>query len=672
MFGSDQALNIVIKARDEASRVLKEVEQGAKNLAKTMEQNGKAMREMGTTLSASLTAPIVGLGALSLKTAGDYQLAMNRVRAVSGATGDDFVALQNQAKDLGRTTQFTASQAADAMGFLAMAGFKANEVLGAMPGTLQLAASAQIDLGQAADIVSNILTGYGMEVEQLGRVNDVLVKSFTSANTDLTQLGVAFKYAGPVAKSAGIEFEEAAAALGLMGNAGIQASMAGTSLRGAVVRLLKPTAEVNKALGQIGLTADELSDGNGGLRPLVDIVELLEERGANTAQMMAIFGLRAGPAMEALVSQGSSALRELTHELENAGGTAETIAGVQMEGFNGSLLKMKSAWEGVLISFAESGIMDTVASMLEGLAVKLQNLAAWWENLNPKMQKAIVGFALVVAAIGPILLVVGQFLIVGAVLIKTLLGLGTVFVALVGGAKLLGTALTFLALNPVGILVTAIAIAAIIIIKHWSEVKETWRAIAAFLGESITAFVELWRMSWDGIYSFFSIAISNIKVGWETTWNGVLAFFSDVWTRLKTTAKDGVNGMIGLAEGMANGWVKAVNTIIGALNKIKVSIPDWVPGMGGKSFGINLPLAPQVSLPRLEFGGIIPGAPGTAVPMIGHAGERVIPRHQVDRGGANIVVTINNPQIRNNNDITEMRRQIEMALRDVTRQYKMS
>src|SRR5690606_25493246 len=196
---------------------------------------------------------------------GDFQAGMNQVRAVSGATGDELAALETQAKELGRTTQFSASEAADGMGYLAMAGFEANEILGSMPSVLQLAAAAQMDLGRAADITSNILTGYGMEVDELGHANDVLVNAMTRANVDLTMLGESFKYVGPVAKSAGVTFEESAAAIGLLGNAGIQGSMAGTALRGAISRLLNPTGEAARTLERLGVNAVTSS---GELRPL--------------------------------------------------------------------------------------------------------------------------------------------------------------------------------------------------------------------------------------------------------------------------------------------------------------------------------------------------------------------------------------------------------------------
>src|SRR5690606_17188308 len=275
------------------------------------------------------------VGLASIKTAGDFEASMNRVKAVTGATGKDFDALVEQAKQLGKTTQFSASEAADAMGFLAMAGFKVDEIMTALPGVLNLAAAGQLDLAEAADIASNILSGYGLEVAEINRLNDVLAKTFTSANVDMRMLGESFKYVGPVAASAGLQFEEVAAAVGLLGNAGIQGSEAGTALRGSIARLLKPTAEVSDTLKRLGVN---VVDSRGELPPLVDINRQLEQAGATTADMMTIFGLEAGPAMQALVSQGSNALGNLTRELENSGGTAEQIASTQMEGLNGAVM----------------------------------------------------------------------------------------------------------------------------------------------------------------------------------------------------------------------------------------------------------------------------------------------------------------------------------------------
>ncbi|KKL79336.1 hypothetical protein LCGC14_2015830, partial [marine sediment metagenome] len=319
----------------------------------SIQKSSGSIRAAGGVFTA-LGASIALIGIKALKVGADFDSGMRKVIAVSGAAGDEIKGLRDIAKELGSTTQFSATQAADAMGFLAQAGFEANEIMGAIPSTLQLAAAAQLDLGSAADITSNILAGFGLKVEELGRANDVLVKTFTSANTDLVQLGQAMKFVGPVAKAAGVSFEETAAAVGLLGNAGLQASLAGTSLRGSIVRMLNPAKNAQKAMARLGLSAKD-ADGNFvGFKGIVEQLEKSTIKQTDSVEFaalaMEIFGQRAGPGMLALVSQGSKALKELTTELENSGGTAARIAKVQMEGLKGAFLEFKSALEGVTIA----------------------------------------------------------------------------------------------------------------------------------------------------------------------------------------------------------------------------------------------------------------------------------------------------------------------------------
>ena len=360
----------------------------------------------GYMLYRGLSAPI--------NAAAGFERSMNRVRALSNATDDQFSALSNQARELGRTTMYSASQASDAMGFLAMAGFEVEDILGAMPGTLQLAAAGQVELARAADIASNVLSAYGMEVEELGRVNDVLAATFTRTNTDLNQLAEAMKYAAPVAASAGVQFEEAAAAIGLMGNAGIQGSMAGTSLRGAIARILNPTRSVEDAMAEMGMTTEEVADAmgdfegasddisgaleaagvsftdaEGKMLPLVDVVRQLEPHADDAGLMMRLFGLRAGPAMAALVSQGADALEELTEGLENSGGTAARIATTQMEGFEGKMMAFRSAVEGVNIAIGNA-LLPTLTAFAEAITRVLGPVAEFAEAY-PQITQALVG-----------------------------------------------------------------------------------------------------------------------------------------------------------------------------------------------------------------------------------------------------------------------------------------
>lgn len=370
---------------------------------------GRTAATAGGVASAGVTAPLLAAAKSIATVAGGFEAGMNRVQALSGATGTEFDALRNQAKELGATTAFSARQAADAMGFLAMAGFDATETLGAMPGTLQLAAAAQMDLASTADIVSNVLTGFSKPVSELAVINDVLVKTMTSTNTDLRMLGDAFRYVGPVASAAGAEFNEVAAAIGLLGNAGIQGEMAGTALRGAMSRILNPTKAARGVMDELGIS---LTDATGSILPLADILDELAPHAENAGAFMELFGQRAGPAMLSLVTQGSGALRDLRGELDLAGGTAERIARAQMQGFNGKMKEMASAFEGLQIAIADSGMLDVLTDLVKGITGIISAVA----SADPALLKFGTAIAAVAAIIGPLVLAGGALaLFVGAI-----------------------------------------------------------------------------------------------------------------------------------------------------------------------------------------------------------------------------------------------------------------
>ena len=379
---------LILSLVDRVTAPSRGVSRAIGGLQDRIHQNNRRMSEMrgqflgvagaGILLARGLASPVMA--------AANFEAAMNKVKAVSGATGDQFATMKAQAKDLGKTTQFSASQAAEAQSFLAMAGLKTNQILEAMPGTLQLAAAAQMDLGSAANVVTNIMSGYGKKASELGHVNDVLVKTFISANTDLRQLGEAMKYAGPVAAAAGVEFEETSAALGLMGNAGIQATMAGTSLKGAISRILAPTKKMRVAMKAAGLS---FTDSHGKLKPLVDIVKELEPHAEDAGLFMELFGQRAGPAMAVLASQGSEALKELTGELKNSGGTAQRISDVQMSGFAGVMKTIASVTESVRIAIGDA-LIPALTKLAAVAKPILDNLATYADKY-PKLTAALFG-----------------------------------------------------------------------------------------------------------------------------------------------------------------------------------------------------------------------------------------------------------------------------------------
>lgn len=458
----------------------------------------EAMRGAGTAITGAGMAGAVGLGA-TIKTAADFESAMSRVAALSGATDRELQKLTETARKLGATTSFSASQAAEGMQFLSMAGFKTNEIIAAMPGMLDMAAAAQIDLGRAADISSNILSAFGLQANEMGRVADVLTKAFTSANVDLEMLGYTMKYVGPIANATGLSLEEMTAAAGLLGNAGIQADQAGTTLRATILRLADPPKEAAKALETLGVT---VTDADGKMKPLADILEQVQTgmKGMTDAQKTAIAasiaGTEAASGFLALLDAGPETLRQFTSELQNSGGTAEEIANRQLDNLNGSLTMLKSATEGAAISIGSvlSPYVRQAAEFVNGLVDK-------FNNLSPSMQKTIAitaaiatGFALVG---GPLLLLIGMLPAIAA-----------------GFSMLLG---------PVGLVIAAIGLlvaAGIALWMNWDTIKskatEIWegikQTIAGFIDGAIQKFNEFKEKVtkiWNDVKSFLKNPIKG-------------------------------------------------------------------------------------------------------------------------------------------------------------------
>ncbi len=330
-------------------------------------------RALGHTIQTAFL-PLAGVAGVAAGVRGTvsaihgYETSMLRVQALTGATDDAFKCLSAQSAHLGETTQFSASQAADAMGFLAMAGMNTSQIVGAMPDTLNLAASAQIELGEAADITTNILSGYGMEVDDLAKVNDILVNTITSTNTNMLELGEAMKSVGPVASQLKIPIEETAAGIGILANAGFKGEMGGTALRNGLVRLLNPSGEAARTIKELGLN---VRDSEGNLKGFTDILSELERTGASTEQIMQIFGVRAGPAMLALLKQGSGAMTEQTNRLLEQG-SASRIASLQMSGLDGAWKRLKSATEGLALRFGEQGFKGVLTGVVNTLTQIVQ------------------------------------------------------------------------------------------------------------------------------------------------------------------------------------------------------------------------------------------------------------------------------------------------------------
>ena len=405
-----------------------------KSLARMERESGAFKKSMMRLASAAAVA-FAAVAAKALQLAGGYDVAMRSVQAKTQASGELMDRLSAQSREMGRTTVHSATEAARGQAFLAQAGFDANEVLSALPGTLNLATAGELGLAEAADIASNVLTGFGLAVSEADRVADVLALTAQSTNTNVQQMGDAMKYAAAVAASSGGDFEETAAAIGLLANAGFQGESGGTALRGSMTKLLNPTKKAQGILTKLGISA---VTSTGELRPLHDIVGQFEDVGLTAGDAMAIFGQRAGPGMLALVSQGSDALVDLTGELKNAEGTSQKTADIMGGGLWGAIKKIQSIVESAYISLGQR------------FGPAVEKIAKVFEKLPAPIQEVVVVVGSLAAAMGGLMLFMPQAFGALTNLPGKLIGVTKAFRAL---------NLTMLA-NPMGLVVAAIALLA--------------------------------------------------------------------------------------------------------------------------------------------------------------------------------------------------------------------
>lgn len=421
------------------------------DIGNKLQNAGRRMTDFGKSMSMKVTAPVLGLGGAALKVGMDFEAGMSKVQALTRGSAEDMAKMEKQAKDLGATTMFSATQAAEGMAFLGMAGFKTNDILAAMPGMLNLAAAGAIELGQAADITSNIMQGFGIAAENSGHVADVLAKAASNANTDIVQMAEAMKYLAPAAKTLGWGVEESAAAVMAFGDAGIQGTLAGQAFATSLTRLAKdPTKKMQKALDELNFS---FFTAEGSMKSMPEIIAGLEKNmegwtdKQKASTLTTLFGAEAFKHWAVLVDKGSDALGKNTKMLEKADGAAEEMAKTMTDNTKGAIIEFKSALEGIGIELSKH-MIPAVTDMVK----KGTGLVRKFGELDEGTQKNIIKMGLFAAAIGPAAIVAGNLTMAIGGIIK--MGGGLVgLLGKAGGAGLLGKIgmLGPLATSPVGL-----------------------------------------------------------------------------------------------------------------------------------------------------------------------------------------------------------------------------
>lgn len=494
------------RALDKTARKFKVIQLSTQKMRRSLNKFGKSARNAGRRMTVGLSAPIALAGAGIVKTAVNFEASMNRVGALSrtivkGQVSKQFDGLRDKAKELGATTAFSASEVADGMGFLAQAGFKANDIMKAISPTLDLAAASNTDLAQTADIASNIMGGFNIKAEEMTRVADVLSLVTATSNTNLEQLGEAMQDAAPLAQKFGASLETTAAMAGLLGNIGIQGSKAGTTLKNMFTKLVKPSAKANAVLKNLGVN---VADSGGKIRKTEDILQDFanslksQSQQVQLAAVSEVFGLRAvAGATDLLAKQmaeGKNPIGDFVTSLQGADGTAKDMANTLLRGAPGAFKKFTSALEGMAIAIAESGLLDTITNMALGFADIFRKIG----NLSPTLLKMITLFGVLLAVGGPFLIFLG-FMASAISSLVTVYGLITAAGGLAAiSTTALGVAFNFL-FSPITLIIGAILILiglAYLLISNWGAVKDF--------------FVGLWDSALAGLMSFYDKAVGVV------------------------------------------------------------------------------------------------------------------------------------------------------------------
>lgn len=576
------------------------------------------MQNVGDKISGAgekllpVTGGITALGTAAVKTGADFDAAMSKVAAVSGATGDDLQALRDKAREMGSQTKFSASEAAEAMNYMAMAGWKTEDMLSGIEGVMNLAAASGEDLATTSDIVTDALTAFGLTAADSAHFADVLAAASSNANTNVSMMGETFKYAAPVAGSLGFSVEDTAEAIGLMANAGIKSTQAGTSLRSIMTALAGDVKFCGESIGEVEI---QTTNADGSMRELSDILAdcrvafagLSESEQASAAQ--ALVGKNAMSGFLALMNAAPADIEKLSGAISDCDGTSLSMAETMQDNLAGQLTILKSQLEELAISFSDilMPAIRSIVSHIQGLVDKLN-------QLDPQTKETIVKIALVAAALGPLLIIIG----------KTISGVGSVLSlvskapAAIGAVKGGITAVTgALGVSMGTILAVVAAIAALVaafmhlwktnenfknnILGIWEQIKSTFSGLTQGITDRINAlgfnfesFTDMLKAAWDALCNllapvfegvFQNIAnifseISGIILGlldvfiglftgnWDQLWNGVKGIFTSIWNFIVSTFTNILNTLKGIAD-VVLGWFGT------SWNEIWTSIRDF-------------------------------------------------------------------------------------------------
>lgn len=491
-----------------------DVEKKSKNIANTLKKTGQDL----AIVSVAAGGAIAGIA----KVGTEFEKSMSNVQAISGATADDMKLLEDKAREMGKQTIFSASESADALSYMALAGWKTKDMLDGLPGILNLASAGNTDLATTSDIVTDALTAFGKTAKDSTKLADIMAATMSNSNTNIEMLGSSFKYISSLAGAMNYTMEDTSLALGLMANSGIKADQAGTSLRMMFTRLASPPEACASAMKNLGIS---LTDSSGKMKPMRSVIQdlrkafsgLNEEQKAEYAS--AIAGKNALSGMLALVNSTDEDFNKLAGAIDNSSGSAQQMADIMNQSTSNQLKIMWSEVQELGLQLAES-----LLPVVKGLIGAMTSVVQWLQSLNPGVKNTILVVLGLVAGLTPLLLLVAKIITAIQVVIP--------IITAVGGA------LGFL-MNPITLIIGGIGLLV---------------GAFAYLWNHCEAFRNFWIGLWNNVKTGFMNAVNGIK----SFFRGLVSFFTGIPGELKNIGSNMIKGLIDGVNGMKD---KAVNSV---------------------------------------------------------------------------------------------------------------
>lgn len=500
--------------------------------SETLEKVGGKIADVGETLTTHVTVPILAAGTAAVKTASDFDTAMSKVAAVSGATGDELQDLRDKAREMGSKTKFSASEAAEAMNYMAMAGWKTGDILDGIEGIMNLAAASGEDLATTSDIVTDALTAFGLSAADSGHFADVLAAASSNANTNVSMMGETFKYCAPVAGALGFSCEDTAEAIGLMANSGIKGSQAGTALRSMMNALAGEVKFCGDSFGEIEIAT---TNADGSMRDLNDILadcrvafsQMSESEQASAAQ--ALVGKNAMSGFLAVMNAAPSDIEKLnsaistcSDEVDGYNGVTEKMAAVMQDNLGGQLTILKSQLEELAISFGEI-LMPAIRAIVS----KIQALVDKLNQMDPATKETIVKIALVAAALGPLLVVVGKTMVTVGKLMQFISNLPTIIAGAKAAFSSFGAAIGGISAPVVAVIAVIAALVAAFV--HLWKTNDEFRAKITAIWEQIKGIFQGFCQGIVDRLNALGFDFENIGEVIKAVWEGLCNFLAPIF-----------------------------------------------------------------------------------------------------------------------------------------------